>query len=453
MARSLTVFAGISLLAAIPCAAAIITVDPNGLGDYTTIQAAINDANDGDIVLVADGIYTGASNRDIDFLGKAITVKSANGPESCIIDCQNSGRGFYFHSDEWTNSVVDGFTITNGSASGSSGGGISCDQAMPTIVNCVISSCKGVGIYCYDDCGGFCWGSGPKIKNCVISDNSGSGIRCNQSSPLIRNCIINGNTATDGGGIYCYGYYWSGVSQPLISNCVIAGNTATRGGGIFCGYDSSALLYNSIVWDNTATYGDQVCLCGYDDGEEWYSSAISVEYTDLQGGPGGVYIACWPANVYWESGNIDVNPNFADQYEYLDPNNTPDDPNDDFWVVLEDYHLKSQVGRWNPFTQTWVQDEVSSPCIDAGMPWTIYDPNSDYRQELWPHGKRINMGAYGNTPEASRSCTNIDDVRLMGADWLQADSVTDIIPYPYGDGIVDLRDYAFLAEHWLCQEQ
>ena len=60
-------------------------------------------------------------------------------------------------------------------------------------------------------------------------------------------------------------------------------------------------------------------------------------------------------------------------------------------IVNGDYHLKSQTGRWNPNTQSWVMDANTSPCIDAG------DPNSDWKAELWPHGKRINMGAYGGT--------------------------------------------------------
>ena len=77
-------------------------------------------------------------------------------------------------------------------------------------------------------------------------------------------------------------------------------------------------------------------------------------------------------------GNIDADPLFAD------PANG-------------DYHLKSQAGRWDPMSLMWIQDDVSSPCIDTG------DPNSDFGLEPEPNGSAINMGACGGTDQASKS--------------------------------------------------
>ena len=105
-------------------------------GDYPTIQAAIDAASFADRVLVSDGTYTGEGNRDIDFKGKDISVVSENGPNRCIIDCEGKGRGFYFHSGEAHNSILSGFTITNGQAD--IGGGIYADASSPTITNCIL---------------------------------------------------------------------------------------------------------------------------------------------------------------------------------------------------------------------------------------------------------------------------------------------------------------------------
>jgi len=100
-----------------------IYVDANGLADFNNIQAAIDDANDGDTVIVNPGTYTGDGNRDIDFLGKASTVRSTdpNNPNivaTTIIDCngtqEDPHRGFYFHNNEDANSVLVGLTITGG---------------------------------------------------------------------------------------------------------------------------------------------------------------------------------------------------------------------------------------------------------------------------------------------------------------------------------------------------
>jgi hypothetical protein len=113
-------------------------IDPHGWGDYPTIQAAIDAAVAGDVIELTDGLFLGAGNRDIDYQGKAITVRSASDdPESCVIDCQGSfadpHRGFYFHSGEGSDSIVRGITITHGSTldtcPGCHGGGIYCTES------------------------------------------------------------------------------------------------------------------------------------------------------------------------------------------------------------------------------------------------------------------------------------------------------------------------------------
>jgi hypothetical protein len=62
-----------------------------------------------------------------------------------------------------------------------------------------------------------------------------------------------------------------------------------------------------------------------------------------------------------------------------------------------DYRLKSAAGRLDPKKKEFVNDEETSPCIDGG------DPKSEFDKEPAPNGGRIDMGAYGNTPEASKS--------------------------------------------------
>lgn len=257
---------------------------------FATIQTGIDAAGDGCTVLVADGTYTGAGNRDIDFNGKSITVRSENGPENCIIDCQGTSsdnhRGFYFNSAEDSNSIVDGFTIKNGYAE-VSGGGIYCDGSSPTITNCVISlntaDLQGGGI-CYVD-------SSVSISNCIIEENKspaiagvngiGGGITCLRSSGIITNCTITNNSARSGGGI-CFKENSTSIS---ITNCTILNNVATHlhGGGIYC-WDSNAIISNCAIVGNTAIYQGGGVGLYESSAAEIINCTISENTTDYYGG-------------------------------------------------------------------------------------------------------------------------------------------------------------------------
>ncbi|NQT21319.1 MAG: hypothetical protein HQ592_16555 [Planctomycetes bacterium] len=165
----LTAFALTVVYAGEALAESVWYVDDDDAADFKTIQAALDAASAGDTIIVRDGVYTGDGNRDIDFAGKAVHLRSENGPESCIIDVQGTEaephRGFHFRSGEDERSVVAAFTIRGGFAD--EGGAIKCEGGSPMIANNVIianyATIRGGGISCN--------GSRPKITNNTIVGN------------------------------------------------------------------------------------------------------------------------------------------------------------------------------------------------------------------------------------------------------------------------------------------
>ncbi|UCE58736.1 MAG: right-handed parallel beta-helix repeat-containing protein, partial [Phycisphaerales bacterium] len=202
---------------------------------FCSISYATLQASNSDTILVADGRYT-----YVNYGGKAITIKSQNGPEACIID----GTGelaVRFQSGETRESVLDGFKIIN----------------------------AGVHAIWMSD------NSNPTIRNCIIRGNdsteSGAGIYCVNSSPLIENCEFTNNEAVAFGAAI---YLEDGGSTEIIG-CSFSGNRTTHGdssgGAIFAfkataGSSMSLTIKDSSFSQNTTVEVGGAMVVGADDG-------------------------------------------------------------------------------------------------------------------------------------------------------------------------------------------
>jgi len=380
---------------------------------YTTIQAAIDASATGDVIIVRDGTYTGPGNRDIDFAGKALHLRSENGPGSCIIDAQGTAdaphRGFYLHSRETSDAIIDGFTITHGYAAGdgqndAAGGGILCSNASATITNNIITDCAAAAYG-----GGIACRYAPEVRiiaNLITANKTfaatqavdypagGAGIYCIVSSPVIEHNTITGNRNELLG--YGAGVYLDTATPANIAHNVFLANVAVHGNGDALyvrdhyNTDTVVTVTNCIFWPNLPL-PRRAIRC-----ELYYSySRMVIRHCDIDGGQsateGGI--------LQWEKNNLDSDPLFADPGHWI--GSQLGVPWGDSWVN-GDYHLKSAAGRWDPLADDgrggWALDPISSPLIDAG------DPASGFSSEPAPNGGRANIGLYGNTSQASRSC-------------------------------------------------
>lgn len=442
---------------------------------YITIQSAIEASVPGDTVIVAEGTYTGDGNRDIDFGGRSITVRSIdpNDPNivaATIIDCQGDPcephRGFKFHSGEDTNSILSGLTITNGFGSEeefdwgsySVGGAIYCHSSSPTIINCLLtgnSAIYGGGMFNWEESspivtnctfsgnsvgfgGGMCNfdSSSSTVINCTFSGNSvegnGGGMYNNSSSPTLTNCTFIGNSAVWGGG-----GMENSVSSPIVTNCIFSGNSVVFDGGGMNNYASDPIVTNCTFTGNSAgfdgggvsgdgDYGDNssatIVNCIFwgniaPDGPEIYdevTSSTTLNYSDIQGGWGGA-----------GGNNISTNPFLAD--------------------IPDQLRLLSM-----------------SPCIDAGDPCYVGDPcetDLDGLERIvdgdCDGGAVVDMGAYEfdwvyvGDFEGDDCDVDLGDFAVLADSFGEDDPLIDIAPYLDPDGVIDLKELFIVVEHFL----
>ncbi len=290
------------------CSGSVIRVP----SDFPTIQEGIDASINGDIIMIADGIFSGENNTDVDFLGKSITVMSENGPENCVIMIQSSGsRGFRFHSGENHSSILQGIKILYGS--NDEGGAVLCESSSPLIQGCIFvgntSDLHGGGISLHfsdarvEECvftgnsaleyGGavYCQNSNIHISDCIFSWNSayyGGAVNGIDSTIVIESAHFTGNSGLAAGGCYVFGslvmvdcdfqgntatgdhaggggLYISELSRASIENCRFSGNVAGQGGAIFLSADMESdfsLVSGCYVSGNYAESGGGI-FCSF----------------------------------------------------------------------------------------------------------------------------------------------------------------------------------------------
>ncbi|MFH1690932.1 MAG: metallophosphoesterase [Candidatus Eisenbacteria bacterium] len=281
------VFAGLAVVAlAQQAAGATYVVDWTGAGDFVTIQAAVDACSEGDVVLVAPGVYSGVGNRDINFGGTNIVVRSMDGPDDTIIDCQDAGRGFHIHSGENATTVIEGLTIQN--AVGFNGGAISISGSTPcspTITRCkfVDNGPNQYGTAMYIQGGDFEY-SLPHISECYFEGNSDWTVYNTwYGRPTFTDCVFNGNP---GRAVYC----WS--SQPVLENCTFYGNGYAV---VTSGTAPNPALSNCIVAFNASGV----------------TGTATLQCCDVYGNSNGDWVGAI-APQYGVNGNISADPLFCD---------------------------------------------------------------------------------------------------------------------------------------------
>ena len=374
-----------------------------------SIQVAIDSAQDGDRVLVQPGTYV----ESIGLLGKAIEVLGVGGAAATVLDGNLAAVVVALDSGETQASVVRGFTIRNGnigvrvlspsaptidqcviegnlrlSLGVEAGSGV-LSTGEPTLVDCLLRDNEGRG---FD-------GSGT-LRRCTISGNMASGAAVSASTSLIECRIVENSTTTDGGGVLIKeGGFGTG---PQFDRCLIAGNSANRGGGVFGSLGITARIESCWILDNSATSrGGGVdlhangsdfffpatvvvsrCLIAdnssgglgggaYLRAEQGNGNSVTVEYCTVTGNaPSGVDLGAMQKSVdhtiLWSQPLPIVGAGTDVTYSNVEGGVLPGVGNisaDPLFVSAGngDHHLGS-----------------ASPCIDAGLPVAVGEPDQDF---------------------------------------------------------------------------
>ncbi|MHC4696395.1 MAG: hypothetical protein ACYTFA_06610 [Planctomycetota bacterium] len=357
--------------------------NPPGTGTpedpFCSIQAGVASAGAGDEVVVAPGEYL----ENINLLGKAITVRSTDGPDVTMLDGGGAGSVITCSTGEGPDTVLQGFTITGGHAV--SGGGMYVYQADPVVIGCTFlansagaplstSDARGGGMHLYE--------SDATVINCAFFGNSaavdvalaagtawGGGISVTGGSPTVVNCTFSGNSVSATAWLFTAYAYGGGIGNDggalTVSNCTFSGNSASTapfsqsafGAGVCSPSGGTVSVANSVFFNNTTgmsnpdVYGTVTVSysCAY---PSYVFGTGNISYDPLLVGGGDMHLQ--PGSPCIDAGNNAAVP--ADTHD-LDGDGVTAEP-----IPLDlDWHP-----RFMDDPNTWDTGAGDPPIVDMG---------------------------------------------------------------------------------------
>ncbi|GEM_PF-5743375 len=399
------------------------------------------DFSPGEIVL-ADGVYQGPRNRGLTVDGRAIRIRSENGPASCIVDCMEKDRLILIRYMEERTSEIEGISIRNGNSvdlERTGGGAIRLFGASAVIRNCRFFNCRadyGTVFYKYssgevDSCqfdrsGNVGLGTDFANRKTVIvresrfTKSSGSGIYVPEAARvLIDRCIFEENSVSIGGAVDL-----RNTADLKITASVFKSNSATTGGAVYLENNTCAMIQDCVFLMNIA-YSGAAVACGTG-GLNHFCNCL---FTRNRASKSGAAIsnrsivslnACSIVDniAYWEGGGVSCSTNSAlNTTSSVVFGNYPDQIAGDALYAVEYSNVQDGFdGEHNidadPQFEFGVLGDYclssASPCIDAGhgMAHDICIPVADgtvcldrltTRQDSVPDSGILDMG-YHYTP-------------------------------------------------------
>jgi predicted outer membrane repeat protein len=287
---------------------ATLTVDPAGSASFTTIQAAVSVAVDGDLVLIRPGTYS----ESISIGGKLITLRGDGVANAVVLQSPTGGTMLRLENGETSALRFENLTFTGGTSAPV----VEILNSDPVFERCIfrnntfhalrdVRTCASTGGSTFRFClflensqsnGGamYLLHSNIVIEDCAFVANAATGPTsgvnaggavyvndwtCGVHTFAFTRCVFANNSAVWGGAIYSQGVYPNATTQMPITDCVFVGNTASQGAAMWNWYITVPV---SGSWFCGST--DQIRHSWTDSGNnQFFATCGTLPYADCDG--------------------------------------------------------------------------------------------------------------------------------------------------------------------------